>query len=56
MFIYEFLSIVAGTPNFAFSLEFLGPKEMELIGSVVNRLSHLGDEQREELCKVFKLV
>ena len=40
-FIYEFLSIVVMTPNFEFSLEFLGKKEKELIASVVNSLSFI---------------
>lgn len=54
-FIFEFLSIVVATPNFEFSLEFLGSKEKELIGSVLTRLNHLAEEQRAGIIKKFKI-
>jgi hypothetical protein len=49
-FIYQFLMLVAGTPNFEFSLEFLGAKEKDLFGSVLTNLNHASEEQRAEIC------
>ena len=54
-FIYQFLMLVASTPNFEFSLEFLGSKEKELFASVLTRLNFASEEQRIEICKKFKI-
>jgi len=54
-FIYQFLMLVASTPNFEFSLEFLGSKEKELFASVLTRLNFASEEQRVEICKIFKI-
>lgn len=54
-FIYQFLMLVAGTPNFEFSLEFLGAKEKDLFASVLTKLNHASEEQRAEICYKFKI-
>ncbi len=54
-FIYEFLSMITATPNFDFTLDFLGKKEKELISIVLNNLSLLPDELKNELITKFKL-
>ena len=54
-FIHDFLTIVAGTPNFDFSLEFLGKKEMNLISLVINGLGQVPEEIRKTLAKKFKV-
>ncbi len=48
-FIADFLTIVAATPNFDFSLEFLGKKEKELIGSVLTQLTLVPVEKLTDL-------
>lgn len=55
-FIADFLIIVAATPNFDFSLEFLGKKERELIGSVLTALTLVPVENLTELLVKFKQV
>jgi hypothetical protein len=47
--------LVASTPNFEFSLEFLGSKEKELFASVLTKLNFASEEQRIEICKIFKV-
>jgi len=47
--------LVANTPNFEFSLEFLGSKEKELFASVLTKLNFASEEQRIEICKIFKV-
>lgn len=54
-FIFDFLTIVAATPNFEFSLEFLGKKEKELFAQVITKLMSLSEEKRSELSKKFKI-
>ena len=54
-FIHDFLTVVAGTPNFDFSLEFLGKKEMDVIALVINGLGQVPEESRIILAKKFKV-
>jgi Potential Monad-binding region of RPAP3 len=54
-FIHDFLAIVVATPNFEFSLEFLGKKEKELIAKVVTALALIPEDQRQELACKFRL-
>jgi hypothetical protein len=49
------MTIVAATPNFDFSLEFLGQKEKDLIGNVINGLSHIPEESRRTLAKKLRV-
>jgi hypothetical protein len=54
-FIHDFLTVVTGTPNFDFSLEFLGKKEMDVIALVINGLGQVPEESRNILAKKFKV-
>lgn len=54
-FIYQFLMLIASTPSFDFSLEFLGAKEKELFASVLTKLNFASEEQRSDICKKFKI-
>ena len=54
-FIHDFMTIVAATPNFDFSLEFLGQKEKDLIANVINGLSQIPEESRKMLSKKLKV-
>ena len=54
-FIHDFMTIVAATPNFDFSLEFLGQKEKDLIANVINGLSQIPEESRKMLAKKLKV-
>jgi hypothetical protein len=47
--------MITATPNFDFTLDFLGKKEKELISIVLNNLSLLPDELKNELITKFKL-
>jgi hypothetical protein len=49
------MTIVAATPNFDFSLEFLGQKEKDLIANVINGLSQIPEESRKMLSKKLKV-
>lgn len=51
----EFLKIVSSTPNFDFSLEFLGKKEKVLFAKVINGLDKIEESEKLELVRVFKL-
>lgn len=48
-FIREFLTIISNTPNFSFSMDFLGRKDKDMIKSVLDRLDKLSEEDREVL-------
>ena len=54
-FIHDFLTIIAGTPNFDFSLEFLGKKEMDVIALVIYGLGQVPEESRKILAKKYKV-
>ncbi len=54
-FIHDFLTIVAATPNFDFSLEFLGQKEKDLIKQVIEGLRHIPEPERIGLAKKFRV-
>jgi hypothetical protein len=47
---------VAATPNFDFSLEFLGSKEKELIKTVIEGLKHIPEAERATLALKFKVL
>jgi hypothetical protein len=47
---------VGSTPNFEFSLEFLGKKEKELIASVLTKLTLASVEKVTELLVKFQQV
>ena len=55
-FIADFLLIVASTPNFDFSLEFLGKKEKEMIAGVLTRLTLASVEKVTDLLVKFRQV
>jgi len=46
---------VAATPNFDFSLEFLGQKEKDLIKQVIEGLRHIPEPERIGLAKKFRV-
>lgn len=54
-FIAEFLTIVAATPNFDFSLEFLGKKEKEQITNLITKLTLVPVEKLTDLLTKFKV-
>lgn len=54
-FIFDFLTVIQGTPSFSFSLEFLGTKERELIHQVIKGLSLLPEDQQKSLAEVFQV-
>jgi hypothetical protein len=54
-FVAKFLLIIAGTPNFDFSLEFLGKKEKEAISGVITHLTMIPVDQMTELIEKYKM-
>jgi hypothetical protein len=46
---------VAATPNFDFSLEFLGQKEKDVIKQVIEGLIHIPEAERIGLAKKFRV-